>query len=155
DLVRACPHQIGGFAQDLAALVGGYLAPGLEALVGSGQRLVEVAPRGMRQLADPFAGCGVHHLLAFGPGGLDPVAVNVVLKGRVHVRLPLGFGIAGVGRTNDSWGLSRKRIRCPRAPREPAPTGERAGASTPAASRKIKFAIATDPCGPIMAGPRT
>src|SRR5262245_52277755 len=73
-----------GLASAPMRLSGSRPSPTLVLLAGGGQRLVEVAPRGMTQFADGFA--GVHDLLGLGPGGLDPIAVDVVLEGRAHAR---------------------------------------------------------------------
>ncbi len=93
DLVGAGAHEVGRLAQDLAALVGRNLAPLLEALVGRGQRLVEVAPRDVPEHADGLAGGRVHNVLRLGAGGLHPAAVDVVLEGGVHSFVPFGFSM--------------------------------------------------------------
>ena len=111
DLVGAGAHEVGGLAQDLAALEGRHPAPGLEALVDGGQRLVEVALGDVPQLADRLAVGGVDDVLGLGSGGLDPVAVDVVLEGCVRMRFSLqGYTKKGVAANNDRWGRLRKQI---------------------------------------------
>jgi hypothetical protein len=66
----------GGAAHDLAALDGGHVAPGFEALLRGGQRRVQVGDAGMGHAADFLAGGGVENRQAFAVGGVLPLAVD-------------------------------------------------------------------------------
>jgi urocanate hydratase len=61
----AFAHQRGGAAHDLVALDGGQVAPGFEALLGGGQRRVQIGDAGMGHAADFLAGGGVENRQAF------------------------------------------------------------------------------------------
>ena len=86
DGVGALAQEVGGLAQDLAAVEGGGLAPDLEALLGGGDGLVEVAFRGVAELAEGGVLGRIHDVLRFGAGGLDPLAVDVMVERFVHAK---------------------------------------------------------------------
>jgi len=52
-------HEVGRLAQDLAALKARHPAPRLEAFVDGCERLVEVVPGDVAELADGLAGGGL------------------------------------------------------------------------------------------------
>ena len=105
DGIGALTHEVGRFAQDLAAIVSGGLAPDLEAFLGRGDGLVEVAFRGVAELAQGIVFRRVHDVLRFGAGGLDPLAVDVMIERFVHAKssclmmalFPTGYMAVGEG----------------------------------------------------------
>ena len=75
-------------AQDHAALEGGNPAPLLEALVGGGQRLVQIAPATRPSSPSGWPVAGSTTTCVLPAAVLDPAAVDVVLEGCVHVACP-------------------------------------------------------------------
>src|SRR5262245_54141947 len=85
DFAGAGAHEVGRLAQNLAALERGHFTPGLEALVDGRKRPVEVAPADVAKRANWLAGGGIDHILRLCAGGFNPGAIDVMLKGCVHV----------------------------------------------------------------------
>src|SRR5262245_30157746 len=93
----ALAHQIGGLADDLAAVVGGCRAPDREALLGRLQRLVEIGLAGMGQVRQRLLGRRVEHVLALAAAAVVPLAVDVEREIGVHGGSSYFRGWAGIG----------------------------------------------------------
>jgi hypothetical protein len=101
-------QEIAGLAQDLAPIVGGDLAPGLETVFGGGERAIKIGLLGPRHAADGLAGRRIDHRQggaadAGAPGAVDdqesvgirshlecssrgPLFPGAVQRGAVHCR---------------------------------------------------------------------
>jgi hypothetical protein len=109
DRLGALAHQAGGLAHDLAARVGGHVAPGLEALLRGFQGLVEVGLAGVRHLADLLAGGRVDDVQRLAAGGVDPFVVDQ----QAGVGVGGGHGELFPSRTGDEKGKSGCTARHP------------------------------------------
>ena len=72
DVAGALAQQRRGAAHDDGALGGRHGAPGFEALLGGGQRAVQVGDAGVGHVADRLAGGRVDHGDGLAAGGVDP-----------------------------------------------------------------------------------
>ena len=98
----ALAHEIGGLAHDLGAVIGRGRLPDREALLGGGERGVEIGFAGMRQMRQRLAGRRIDHVLALAAFAVEPFAVDVESQLGIHRNLV-------VTRNNRGRGLALSR----------------------------------------------
>ena len=86
DVVVALAQQVGGLAHDLGAVIGRGRLPDREALVGGGERGVEIGVAGVRQMRQHLAGRRIDHVLALAAFAVEPFAVDIKLEIGVHAK---------------------------------------------------------------------
>src|SRR6476660_9535896 len=86
-MVMTFAQQIGGFAHDLGAVVGGRGFPGRKALFGSGECSIEVPFARVRKVRQRLAGRRIDHVLALAALAVEPLAVDIKTKIGIHETL--------------------------------------------------------------------
>ena len=84
DVLVALAQQLRRLAHDLGAVVSRRRLPNGEALLGSGERGVEIGSRGVRQMPERLAGGRVDHVFALAAFAVEPLSVNEKLELGVH-----------------------------------------------------------------------
>ncbi len=87
NVVVAFAQEVGGLAHDLGAVIGRGCLPHCEALLGGGERGIEIGFAGMRQMRQRLAGRRIDHVLALAAFAVEPFAVDVKSQLGIHRNL--------------------------------------------------------------------